>query len=60
MRLGDAWRFRTAGVRALAENGNVAWIGGIADLATRFMRRTCAPGQAAHVVKGSREGGALG
>jgi len=38
MRLGDAWRFRTAGVRALAENGNVAWIGGFADFATRFMR----------------------
>jgi len=39
MRLGDAWRFKVAGLRALEENGNVAWIGGIADFATRYMRR---------------------
>ena len=38
MRLGDAWRFAVAGRRALEENGNVAWIGGIADFATRYMR----------------------
>jgi len=39
MWLGDSYRFRVAGLRALEANGGVAWIGGIADFATQFFRR---------------------
>lgn len=39
MYLGDQRHLRTAGRRALEETGNADWMGGIADFATRFLRR---------------------